>query len=187
MGWRDRLALALTDECSTANSADSAGSSPARGGAGPIGTTGAIGIETKTPKRGEAVPLAAPPGTPAEWAAGMARLAVTPPPASIAPARWAVFQADAARLLAEHVATLAAADWDVLDVFGLHRGAPGARMDAAGLAWLLHGRELGSVDANAATIRTPSGAMLTAHGKGAAARTEAAPAWALGDMTEDGA
>lgn len=177
MGWRDRLALALAEECADANSASSADSSPERGGGVAIGTTGATGIGVETPKRAEAVPLAAALGTPAKWASGVAQLAITPPPTGITPARWGVFQADAIRLLAEHGSALADAGWDALDVFGLHRWAPFTRYDAAGLAWLAHGRLLGGITAEAATLIAPAGHTLACRRMGQKARAEAVLAW----------
>ncbi len=131
----------------------------------------------ETAKRGEAVPLAAPPGAPAEWETGVARLAATPPPTGITPARWGVFQADAARLLGEHGSALADAGWDGLDVFGLHCWAPFTRYDAAGLAWLAHGRPLGAITAEAAELVAPAGHHLTCRRMAPYARAEAILAW----------
>ena len=119
-------------------------------------------------------------GVPQSWREGVRLLRTRPTPCAIPAARWARFQDDAARLLAEHCAELHRLGWDALDVFGLHRWAPFARPDAMGVAWLLDGRPVIALAAEAVTFITRGGGTLRAARMGQRARVEAVPAWTLG-------
>lgn len=146
------------------------------------GTRAAISVPQTfphVPPGPAAVPplLQALPGVPAAWCEGVTRLAAMPCPAGIASSRWRIFYADAGRVLRQHGAELNALEWDVLDLFGLHRRAPGVRSDCMGLAWLLHGRQVGAVTPETVGIVTPSGGLLRLWKLGAQARRVTVPAW----------
>lgn len=131
---------------------------------------------------GHPAPLAATldlSGVPPSWAEGVALLRSRPAPSGATVARWARFQDDAGRLLAEHGAALHRLGWDALDVFGLHRWAPFARPDAMGVAWLLDGRPIAALAADAVTFATRSGGTLRARRMGQHVRGQAVPAWML--------
>lgn len=97
---------------------------------------------------------------PAEWADGYARLLAMPAPATIPTTRWQQMIDDAGRFLDRWGATAAGLGWDTASVFGCHPDAPLARYDAAGLAWLIQGREVVAITSEAATLRAASGALL---------------------------
>ena len=119
------------------------------------------------------------PGVPAAWAEGVALLRTRPAPPGVLAVSWAGFLADAGRLLGEHGAELHRLGWDTLDLFGLHRWAPFARCDAMGAAWLLDGRPISAIAAEAVTLVARSGGQLRVWRMGQHARAEAMSAWAL--------
>jgi hypothetical protein len=101
-------------------------------------------------------------GVPREWAEGFARLDADKPPGDVPPLRWLRFIDDCARFLdCEWAARATALGWGPLDLFGCDRERPLARIDNAGLLWLLNGRKLVALTANAAAIETPSGGRQT--------------------------
>ena len=129
-----------------------------------------------------AEPTARPlPGVPAAWCEGVACLHGIPPPGGITPARWAALAATSTYLLQSHGAELHRAGWDALDLFGLHRRAPGTNPAGRGLAWLLGAAgEVLDVAVDAVGMRCgPDGARMTFRRSGRAARAGVAPAWAL--------
>ncbi len=68
--------------------------------------------------------------------------------------------------------------WRPLDLFGCDRERPFARIDRAGLLWLLNGRKLVVFTADTATIETLTGAYQT-YRRGSIAYGEVALAWEL--------
>lgn len=124
-------------------------------------------------------PPEALPGVPAAWCEGIALLISQPSPASIMAHRWCLFQADAARVLRQHGAELDAAGWDGLALFGLHRTAPAVRPDCMGLAWLLQGRDVGTVTPQTVGILTPTSGTQRMWKPGDHARRETTLAWQL--------
>jgi hypothetical protein len=114
------------------------------------------------PDGGEAAAPAAP-DEPAGWRAGFARLNPDRPPGDVPPRRWRQFIEDARAFLAGDFAAAAVAlGWTALDLFGCDRDRPFARIDRAGLIWLLHGDRLVALGADgAATIETRTGARHT--------------------------
>jgi hypothetical protein len=58
-------------------------------------------------------------------------------------------------------AVAAALGWGPLDLFGCDRDRPFARIDQAGLLWLLNGDRLVALSENTATIETCTGARQT--------------------------
>jgi len=99
---------------------------------------------------------------PREWAEGFARLDPDQTPGDVPPRRWQTFVDDVGRFLASDFATAAAAlGWDALDLFGCDGERPFARIDRAGLLWLLDGERLIALSENTATIETRTGAHHT--------------------------
>ena len=129
---------------------------------GPIGTIGPIGTGHKaaegTGDRGEACDA---PGAVvlSKWSADIAQLKRMPAPDAILCPYWRQVGIDANRFLATWGATAAALGWTTLDLFGVHRLRPLARLDAAGLVMLLNGAEVVALTPESATIRIHSGAL----------------------------
>ena len=101
-------------------------------------------------------------GAPRAWAEALARLDPACPPCGIPPKRWLRFIDDCGRFLddgwAAHAERLG---WGPLDLFGCDRAKPFARINRAGLLWLLNGRKLLALAADTAAIATASGGYLT--------------------------
>ena len=101
-------------------------------------------------------------GAPRAWAEALARLDPEKPPADVPPRRWLRFIDDCGRFLDGGWARQAAAfGWGPLELFGCDRERPFARLDHAGLLWLLNGRKLAAFTAETATIETLTGAHQT--------------------------
>jgi hypothetical protein len=101
-------------------------------------------------------------GAPRAWAEALARLDPAYPPGDVSPKRWVQFIDDCGRFLDEGWAVCAARlGWEPIDLFGCNRTKPFARIDCAGLLWLLNGRKLFALTADAATIATASGGFLS--------------------------
>jgi hypothetical protein len=100
-------------------------------------------------------------GAPRAWAEALARLDPARPPCDIPAKRWLQFIDDCGRFIDDGWASCAEAlGWTPLDLFGCDRAKPFARIDRAGLLWLLDGRKLLALAVNAAAIATPSGRTL---------------------------
>jgi hypothetical protein len=93
------------------------------------------------------------------WAEDFARLHPDRPPGDVPLQRWQTFVDDCHRFLdgdsAEKAAMLG---WGPLDLFGADRDKPYARIDHAGLLWLLNGNKLIELDRHKALIETRTGA-----------------------------
>ena len=101
-------------------------------------------------------------GVPRSWAEALARLDPTRPPDEVPLSRWVQFIDDCGRFLDEGWAHRAVTlGWGPLDLFGCDRIKPFARIDRAGLLWLLNGQAILALAANAAAISTASGGSLT--------------------------
>jgi hypothetical protein len=99
---------------------------------------------------------------PREWAESFAHLNRDHPPGDVPPARWQRFIDDMGLLLDSPFCAIAAAlGWQALDLFGCDHDRPFARIDKAGLLWLLNGDRLIALSENTATIETRSGARQT--------------------------
>jgi hypothetical protein len=99
---------------------------------------------------------------PREWAEGFARLAPDRAPADVPLKRWGLFIDDVGRFLDSPFCAVAAAlGWGPLDLFGCDRDRPFARIDQAGLLWLLNGERLVALSENTATIETDAGVRQT--------------------------
>jgi hypothetical protein len=118
-------------------------------------------------------------GAPRAWAEGFARLDPNDAPADVPPLRWLRFTDDCGGFLDGGWARQAAVfGWGPLDLFGCDRQRPFARVDHAGLVWLLNGRKLVAFTAHTATIATLSGAHQT-YRRGSIAFGEVTLAWRL--------
>ncbi len=109
---------------------------------------------TANGRRDSAIPLA--------WAEGFAMLDPARPPGDVPPSRWQRFVADVRLFLDSPFCAVAAAlGWTAADLFGGDRDRPFARIDRAGLLWLLNGDRLVALSENTATIETRTGARQT--------------------------
>ncbi len=129
-------------------------------------------------------PVAILAGVPRSWCEGVARLVTMVSPDTIEPARWATLAATSDRLLRFDGATLHAAGWDALDLFGLQQRAPSANAAGWGLAWLLRsdGEVLNVTPDTIIMRRSLDGARLGFRRACAAARAGVVPAWALSQV-----
>jgi hypothetical protein len=101
-------------------------------------------------------------GVPRAWAEGFARLDPDRPPNDVPPHRWRRFVDDVGSFLDGRLCAVAAAlGWTAFDLFGADRDRPFARIDQAGLLWLLNGDRLELLTDDAATIERRSGARQT--------------------------
>jgi hypothetical protein len=101
-------------------------------------------------------------GAPRAWAEGFARLDRARLPDDVPQRRWLQFIDDCGAFLdGGWPAKAAALGWGPLDLFGCDRHRPWARIDQAGLLWLMAGRRLVALTADSATIETASGGRLT--------------------------
>ena len=122
-------------------------------------------------------------GAPRAWAEGFARLDPNDAPADVPPRRWLRFIDDCGRFLDGGWARQAAAfGWGPLDLFGCDRERAFARVDHAGLLWLLNGRKLMALTADTATIETLSGTRQTYRRRRSIAYGEVALPWELGPL-----
>jgi hypothetical protein len=96
------------------------------------------------------------------WQRGVCRLNIDRPPEGVPYDRWRNFVAAAARFLAGPFAERASAlGWTALDLFGCDDSRPLARLDRAGLIWLLNGRKLVALTAEMAVVQTRTGTRQT--------------------------
>ena len=101
-------------------------------------------------------------GAPRAWAEALARLDPNNPPADVPTRRWMRFIDDCGRFLDDGWAGRSMAlRWGPLDLFGCDLSKPFARIDRAGLLWLLNGQKLLVLTANSAAIAKLSGGSLT--------------------------
>jgi hypothetical protein len=99
---------------------------------------------------------------PRSWAEGYARLDPAHPPTGVPVDRWQSFIDDSGRFLDGGWAKKAASlGWGPLDLFGCDRERCFARIDHAGLLWLLNGDRLVEFDRRMATIERRTGARQT--------------------------
>lgn len=99
---------------------------------------------------------------PHAWAEGFARLDPNRPPGGVSTRRWLQFVDDVGRFLDHGWAPQAVAlGWGPYDLFGADRERPFARIDRAGLIWLLNGDRLLALTESTATIEKPTGMRHT--------------------------
>ena len=118
-------------------------------------------------------------GVPRAWAEGFARLDPDRPPSGVPPHRWQRFVDDVGVFLDRWAAYAAALGWGPHDLFGCDRDRPFARIDQAGLLWLLNGDRLLALTENTAAIETGTGARQTYRRK--PFEPELVLAWELAD------
>jgi hypothetical protein len=99
---------------------------------------------------------------PRAWAEGFARLDPDRPPADVPARRWLAFIDDIGRFLDSSFCAVAVAlGWGPYDLFGCDQDRPFARIDRAGLLWLLNGDRLVALSENTAAIETRTGGRQT--------------------------
>ena len=99
---------------------------------------------------------------PCAGAEGFARLNPDRPSGGVPAKRWLTFVTDVGRFLDSPFCGVAAAlGWGPHDLFGCDRDRPLARIDQAGLLWLLNGDRLVALSENTATIERRTGARQT--------------------------
>jgi hypothetical protein len=97
-------------------------------------------------------------GIPQAWVDGVAQLHPARPPADVPPGRWRRLLADIVRFIdSDFAASATALGWDPIDLFGCDAERPYARLDQAGLLWMLGAGRLIALTANTATIEFPTG------------------------------
>jgi hypothetical protein len=100
-------------------------------------------------------------GIPRAWAEGFARLDPDRPPGDVPLRRWQQFVDDVGCFLDRWADMAAALGWSPYELFGCDRDRPFARIDQAGLLWLLNGEKLVALTENTATTERRTGARQT--------------------------
>jgi hypothetical protein len=99
---------------------------------------------------------------PRVWAEALARLDPARPPGDVPLGRWVRFIDDCGRFLDDGWAYRAEVlGWGPLHLFGCDRERPWARIDRAGLIWLLDGHKIIAFTADTAVTETATGARQT--------------------------
>jgi len=115
---------------------------------------------------------------PRHWAEGLARLDPDRPPHGFGAARWLQVVNDAGLLLDRWGSQLDRLGWEDHDLWACDPAAPERRVDLAGLALAVSGRDVLCVTANTATIKTTSGTLTYNR------RPRAEPRMLLWDLQE---
>jgi hypothetical protein len=119
-------------------------------------------------------------GIPRTWTEGYARLDPDRPPSDVPLKRWQRFIDDVGRFLNSPFCAVAVAlGWGSFDLFGCDCDRPYARIDCAGLLWLLNGNRLVMLAEDAATIETRTGARQTWRRKDSGVGSGRVLAWEL--------
>src|SRR5262249_34706572 len=99
---------------------------------------------------------------PREWAEGFAKLTPERPALDVPSHRWRLFVDDVGRFLDGGFAKQAAGlGWTPFDLFGADPDKPFARIDKAGLLWLVGGAKLVALSQDTATIEMVNGIRQT--------------------------
>jgi hypothetical protein len=99
---------------------------------------------------------------PLVWAQALARLDPARPPGDVPLGRWVRFIDDCGRFLDDGWAYRAEVlGWGPLHLFGCDRERPWARIDRAGLIWLLDGHKIIAFTADTAVTETATGVRQT--------------------------
>jgi hypothetical protein len=99
---------------------------------------------------------------PQDWADGLSRLRPDRPPGDVPVRRWHQLIDDINAFVGEGWAARAQAlGWASSDLFAADRERPFARIDFAGLLWLLNGNRVVALCETTATIETNTGAKQT--------------------------
>jgi hypothetical protein len=95
----------------------------------------------------------------AEWAEALAQLGRARPPGDVPPRRWLSFIRDCDNFLrAGWAARAVEFGWGPTCLFGCHKERPFARLDCAGLLWLVNGGAIVELHRDRAIIETAGGA-----------------------------
>ena len=125
-------------------------------------------------------------GAPQAWAEALARLDPAHPPRDVPRQRWVQFIDDCGRFLDSGWAQRAIwLGWAPIDLFGCDRERPYAKVDQAGLLWLIEGRSLIALSHDIAVIGSPSEGGQRHYRRRAGKRRQNVMAWELAD--EEGA
>jgi hypothetical protein len=100
-------------------------------------------------------------GVPRAWSEGFAKLGTMPRPAGVLPKDWLKLVDNAGLFIDRFAHQAAALGWTTESIFGCHPAAPIARLDLAGLIWLIGDGEIIAITTMTAKIRTQGGAILT--------------------------
>ncbi len=123
-------------------------------------------IPDKSPPGTRIVLLAVPDGAPEGWVQGVGELMVMPPHPAWTEDGWKTLQGDALRFIREWANQAHRLGWDALDLFGVHRTKPTARLDCMALVPLLKGRPVLALTDDSAAVKTASGGTLTFRRRG---------------------
>ncbi len=99
-------------------------------------------------------------GIPRAWAEGLARLDSSRAPADVPLWRWLRFMDDCGRFVDEWAWRASRLGWTPLALFGCDRTKPFARLDRAGLLWLVEGRRILALTPETAAIEISGGKSL---------------------------
>jgi hypothetical protein len=99
-------------------------------------------------------------GVPLAWIEGGARLLSLQCPPFWPQRRWLVLQEDVRQFLQQWAACAAALDWSALELFGVSRNEPFARVDLMGVLPLLGGRRITELEHDFITWAGPTGSRL---------------------------
>jgi hypothetical protein len=100
-------------------------------------------------------------GIPRAWAEGLAPLNPSQAPADVPPRRWLLFIDDCGRFADEWAWRASRLHWTPLALFGCDRTKPFARLDRAGLLWLVEGRRIVALTTETAAIEIPENGSPT--------------------------
>ncbi len=126
---------------------------------------------------GRAPVVAVPNDVPAHWVQGVGALVVAPRHPDWSKQRWAILQQDARQFLQEWAAQAHRLGWDGLDLFGVHRGRPAARVDCMSLVPLLRGRAVLALTEDRAAIEAHHGTLT--YPRKAVRSVDHVPVWDL--------
>lgn len=110
---------------------------------------------------GSHAPVAELDGVPAAWTSALKDLRSMDVPAAFTAGRWHRIILDAEAFLPQWGSVAAGLGWSAHDLFGVHLAAPACRYDAMGLLLVLQGSTVVALIDTTATMRAPSGAVLT--------------------------
>jgi hypothetical protein len=98
---------------------------------------------------------------PSAWVEVCTRLRSMEMPDAFTPVRWQHVMDDTETFLRQWGSAAAQLGWSARDLFGVHPAAPACRYDAMGLLIVLQGSVVVALTDTTATMRAPSGAILT--------------------------
>jgi len=119
---------------------------------------------------------------PRAWAEALARLDPAHPPRDVPRQRWVQFIDDCGRFLDSGWAQRAIwLGWAPINLFGCDRERPYAKVDQAGLLWLIEGRSLMALSHDIAVIGSPSEGGQRHYRRRASKPRQNVMAWELAD------